>query len=165
MSCIVLIWHIHTAQNIPKKWVKTKKRPTTTRKHKRHERRKIKRCQISVSISGADVKDISKTVGSGVRQALPPCSYTQGMTWKFQEGTLLCFKSPRACMSHCGSHGANIKRLLIQHFTWYAPQMQPIYSCPHQLQRLWLKKEMQMLIFHNPVSCTYALQINTWIQH
>lgn len=60
---------------------------------------------------------------------------------------------------------ANIKQLRIQHFTWYAQQMHSIHPCPHQLQRLWLKGEMQMPIFHNPVSCTCAPQINTCIEH
>ena len=59
----------------------------------------------------ADVTDIFKTVGFGVREMLHHCSYAQGMRGKFQEGTLLRLRSPRACLSHCGCYhsAANIK--------------------------------------------------------
>ena len=144
------------------------KQPSITRKHIRHKGRKIRHCHNWVSIWDADVKDLSKTVGFGVRRVLHHCSYAQGMRWKFQEGALLGLRSPRACLSQCGFHqyGANIKQLFIQHLTRYTPQSQAIYSCPHQLRRFTLKTEMQMLMFHRPVSCTCALQINnTFIQH
>lgn len=99
------------------------KQPSTTRKHKGHKGRKTVKLNESVmythlNIWDADVKDIYKTIGFGLRWALCYCSYAQGMRRNFQKGTLLGLRSPRACLSHCGSHlsGANIKQLFIQHF-------------------------------------------------
>lgn len=54
-----------------------------------------------------------------MRRALCHCSYAPGMRRKFQEGTLLGLRLPRACLSHCGSDhsAANMKQLFIQQFS------------------------------------------------
>lgn len=129
------------------------------------KRRKIKHCQ-SESIWGTAVKETSKTVGlSVVRQALAPC--TQWMTWKLQKDTFAMLEVAS------GLHVTLWLPLLwCQHKTALYSTLYMICSTDvvqfihvHIIckGREW-KKKVQMLIFHNPVSCTYAAQINTRIQ-